>query len=150
METEIGKPWVVDLDGKQFYTDARSLRAKKPAFDEGTEVEAVRQTAGGVFFKFKKASCEETEGNDDTTVPNYRFDFYKKGEKTPVASRTWHCDYVESYPGTHFEDTVLVELDAGAYTVKISPVSFFGKVGKPISVKLKMGEAIPVPSPFWV
>ena len=36
-------------------------------------------------------------------------------------------------------------LEPGVYTVKISPVSFFGKVGKPISVKLKMGDAIPVP-----
>ena len=78
-------------------------------------------------------------------MPNYRFAFIKKGEKTPVKTVTWHSDYVESYPGTHFEDTVLIKLDAGAYTVKIYPVSFFGKVGKPISVKFKMGEAIPVP-----
>lgn len=145
METEIGKPWVVDLDGKQFYTDARKTRAKKPAFAAGTEVEAVRQTAGGVFFKFPKALCEETEGNDDTTVPNYRFEFVKKGEKTACKTITWRCDYVESYPGTHFEDTVLVTLEPGYYTVKISPVSFFDKVGKPIIVKFKMGEAIPVP-----
>ncbi len=144
-ECEIGKPWVVDLDGKQFYTDSRKMRAKKPAFADGTAVEMIRQAPGGVFFKFPKAFCEETEGNDDTTVPNYRFEFIKKGEKTPAKTVVWHSDYVESYPGTHFEDTVLVELDAGAYTVKISPVSFFGKVGKSISVKLKMGEAIPVP-----
>ena len=136
---------MVDLDGKQFYTDARKLRAKKPAFAAGTEVEMVRQTAGGVFFKFPKALCEETEGNDDTTVPNYRFEFIKKGEKEPAKKITWRCDYVESYPGTHFEDTVRVELEPGYYTVKISPVSFFDKVGKPISVKLKMGEAIPMP-----
>ena len=144
-EREIGKPWVVDLDGKQFYTDARKTRAKKPAFPENAAVETVRQAPGGVFFKFSKALCEETEGNDDTIVPNYRFEFVKKGEKTPAKTVTWHSDYVESYPGTHFEDTVLVSLEPAVYTVIISPVSFFGKVGRPIRAKLKMGEAIPVP-----
>ncbi|MBE6655622.1 MAG: hypothetical protein E7609_01970 [Ruminococcaceae bacterium] len=144
-EREIGEPWVVDLDGEQFYTDARKTRAKKPAFAEGVTVEAVRQTAGGVFFKFPKALCEETAGNDDSAVPNYRFAFFKKGEKTPVKTVTWHSDYVESYPGTHFEDTVIVTLTPGAYSVTITPISFFGKEGRPIRVKLKMGEAIPVP-----
>ena len=144
-ECEIGKPWVVDLDGKQYYTDARKTKAKKPAFFAGAEVETVRQTAGGVFFKFPKALCEETEGNDDTAVPNYRFAFIKKGEKTPAKTVTWHSDYVESHPGTHFEDTVTVSLDPGAYTVVITPISFFGKEGRPIRTKLKMGDAIPVP-----
>ena len=144
-ECEIGKPWVVDLDDKQFYTDARYRKAKRPAFAADTTVESVRQTAGGVFFKFAKASCEETEGNDDSVVPNYRFEFIKKGEKTPAKTVTWHSDYVESHPGTHFEDTVLVTLEKGEYSVKIYPVSFFGKVGTPIRTKIKLDDPIPMP-----
>lgn len=144
-ECEIGKPWVVDLDGEQFYTDGRRRRAKTPAFEKDAAVLAARQTAGGVFFRFPKALCEETEGNDDSAVPVYRFDFIRKGEKTPAKTVTHHADIVESYPGTHFEDTVPVTLDPGSYTVLISPVSFFGKTGRPIRVKIKMGEPIPVP-----
>lgn len=141
----IGEPWIVDLDGEQYYTDKRFRVAKRPAFAPDTVVEAVRQTAGGVFFKFPKATCEKTAGNDDATVPLYRFEFFKKGEKIPVKTVTWHSDYPESYPGTHFEDTVRVCLEAGEYRVRIFPISFFGKVGKPIGVRIKMDAPIPMP-----
>ena len=143
-EREIGQPWVIDLDGEQYYTDKRYRVAKRPAFAPDARVEA-RQTAGGVFFRFPKALCEETPGNDDSAVPLYRFVFFKKGEKTPVKTVSWHSDYPEAYPGTHFEDTVALTLPAGEYRVKIYPVSFFGKTGAPIGMRIRLGDPIPLP-----
>lgn len=139
-EKEIGKPWVINVEGAQYYTSSRVRRAKKPAFAKGTKAEAT-VTFGGVAFRFDKALCPETEGNDDSAVPVYRFAFIKGGEV--VKSVSAHSDYCDSFPGERFEDVVEVALDDGLYTVRIYPVSFFGKEGAPISVKLRVSGGIP-------
>ena len=38
----------------------------------------------------------------------------------------------------HFRSPVAVKLEGGDYTVKITPISFFEKEGRPITAKLKM------------
>ena len=141
-ESEIGEPWVVDVAGKQYYTEIRKTRAKKPAFEKGVKVDAM-QAPGGVFFRFPKAKCELTEGNDDREVPEYRFTFTKKGKTTPALTLTKPSDFYASYPGDTFEAIVPAKLPAGIYTVAITPVSFFGKEGKAVSVRVKLGDYVP-------
>ncbi len=141
-EKEIGKPWVIEPEGKQYYTASREKRAKKPAFPKGTCAKA-SVTFGGVAFFFDKAICPETEGQDDSAVPTYRFDFIKGGEKVKTVS--WHSDFCDSFPGDRFEAIVKVALDDGLYTVRITPVSFFGKEGRSISAKLRVSGGIPAP-----
>ncbi len=141
-ETEIGKPWIVEIGGKQYYTDARVKRAKKPAFPVGASAEARAYVVpGGVAFTFPKAVCPETEGHDDSTVPVYRFTFCKDGEVVYTCTR--HSDFCDSHPGERFEGIVPVSLTDGLYTVRISPISFFEKEGRPISVKVRVHGEIP-------
>lgn len=138
-EREIGKPWIVDVAGEQYYTKRRATIAKKPAFPEGIKAEA-DFLRGMVFFRFPKAYCEETPGNDDREVPYYRFEFFKKGEKTPADTFIWHSDYAGSNQRPLFDTPIPVDLPGGAYRVRITPISFFNKEGKPISAKVVIPE----------
>ena len=138
-EKEDGDPFVIDVAGEQYYTKRRFTIAKKPAFPEGATAEA-EYFRGLPHFRFPKAYVEATPGNADSEVPIYRFDFYKKGEKTPAKSVTWHSDAMRSVHRDHFRSPVVVELEGGLYNVKITPISFLGKEGRPISAKLKMPE----------
>lgn len=142
-EIEQGKPWEVDVspEGKQYFTDNRKRLAKKPAFAKGTKVHAEWRD-GNPYFKFDKAACPETLGNDDSDIPNYRFDFIPAGEKEACLSVTWHSDYARSVHRPYFVSPVHVKngLQSGLYTVKITPISFFGKTGRPISCKLRVPE----------
>ena len=150
-EIEQGKPWVVDVapKGEQYYTDNRVRMAKKPAFAKGAAAYAEWRD-GNPYFKFDKAVCHETPGNDDSDVPNYRFEFIRQGEKEPCYSITWHSDYARSVHRPYFISPVNVKgaLEGGLYTVKIYPVSFFGKEGRPISVKLRVPKD-PGTAPAW-
>lgn len=150
-EKETGKPWVVDVSpkGEEYYTDSRKRLAKKPAFAKGAKAHAEWRD-GNPYFKFDKAVCPETLGNDDSDVPNYRFEFIRQGEKEPCLSLAWHSDYARSVHRPYFISPVNVKgaLEGGLYTVKIYPVSFFGKEGRPISVKLRV-PADPGKAPVW-
>jgi Icc-related predicted phosphoesterase len=136
-EREDGEPFVIDVAGEQCFTPRRFQIAKKPAFPAGATAEA-EYFRGLPHFRFPKAYSEVTPGNADSEVPIYRFDFYKKGEKTPTASVTWHSDAMRSVHRDHFRSPVAVKLEGGDYTVKITPISFFEKEGRPITAKLKM------------
>ena len=139
-EKEIGKPWIIEIEGKQYYTEGRKQKAKKPAFPQGASAKAT-VAPGGFAIVFDKAVCPESEAQDDSAVPVYRFDVMKNGEKVATTSR--HADYCSSCPGERFEDLVPIALEKGVYTVRITPISFFGKEGRPISAKLRVSEPTP-------
>ncbi len=150
-EEERGEPWVVDVakGAPQYFTDSRVRASKCPAFAPGTKAHAEWRD-GNPYFKFNKAYTPVTLGNEDREVPNYRFDFYRQGEKELALSVTWHSDYARSVQRPYFVSPVWVKdrLTEGVYTVKITPISFFGKSGRPISVRLRVPKDAE-PSPKW-
>lgn len=136
---ERGEPWVVDVAGEQYYTDARLSKAARPAFPAGAKAEA-DFFRGKVWLRFPKAKCAPLTGNADEEVPYYRISFCKKGETEPCKVVTRDADFYTCYPSAVFDEALAVTLEPGVYTVKIAPISFFDKVGRPISARLRVPE----------
>lgn len=128
---EHGEPWIIDVNGEQYYTESRFRRAKRPHFLPGAKAKATA-VADGIHFSFPLAVCEPLPGNHDSIVPCYRLSFFRKGEKEPCKTVTCHSDFFLCNPPEAFDKTVAVSLEKGDYHVKISPVSFFGKTGAPL------------------
>lgn len=132
-----GEPWVIDVGGAQYYTEGRARKAKRPAFAPGAKATA-EVVEGGVRVCCPLASCEPLPHNNDAVVPHYELSFFRKGEKQPFYTITRCGGYYLCRAPKSFDRVINLPLEKGEYRVTIKPVSFFDKVGTPISAHFRV------------
>jgi len=121
---------VIDIGGvgdpsKFTFTDARREASDVPVFPAGAEITAQVIARTSAILRIPQATCE-------VGVNNYRVELYRSGQKVSTTYRL-SCNFL----GSAMPDTVAAPLDKLAtmatYTVKVYPVSAWGKEGLPLS-----------------
>ncbi|MBE6594696.1 MAG: hypothetical protein E7644_02735 [Ruminococcaceae bacterium] len=139
-----GEPIIIDSVGqpdKFTFTDDRKRAAEKPAFAEDAKMEVL--TVGETY-----ATIKIPQATAGATTQNYRCDVYIGNSKKDSIYRL-----SGSYLGAGMPDFVTLPLTGlrrgTTYTVKVSPVSDWAKVGGLLEISFTTKTAADDPSPDY-
>ena len=143
----IGEPMVLDIpsmvNGEGYnYTNARYEKAKAPSFNSGASVSATAKddTTISVTFSTDASMPESFPGAQDDFVYSYQIDLWNKDKDYVIKSFKIFGDFWRQDNDKPSSRTVEISsVDSGeTYTVCVSPVSVFQKVGNSIETTVTM------------